>query len=304
MNHTPGIILTLIVLLHVATDVALPSIMGDKRTDSLLMIVTICMLLGVPLAQFSLIAIWTVFGAGSFAWRLPWAAMMTAGMWCALSLGNWLAWPTFFDVLQAQALVTFVVGGVLLTQVPLWQVRLVVGVRYYPPQASNTVADRQFRLKDLLLAMGVLSVLLGTARWVMPAEPWWQDLWSLSFLVLLAQVLGLNLLIALPVIGISAIASKSWQLMGVLIFIPYSIVATHVQGFVLNDGPMVFELQHVGLINVGQVLALGGTLALLRWQGFRWVTHKAWQEERRMSRATTGEQPSLVTETELPTAQE
>lgn len=285
MNRTLWIILAVMLAAHLLADFILPWSMSFGPD-----VVVVYALLGVVVAQVNLIALWTVFAPGSIGWRLPWAGLMAGGMWCALTIGNRLTWPGYFYAGESVQLAAILAGGWLLAQLPLWCARLFFKYRFFAPQAKDDRTEQQYHLRHLLLGMGLLSVLLGIGRLVMPPGEWWAGDWSFQVAVLLGTAVVVNLLVILPAIGISALSARTPVIVCTALLLLYSLVISVLECAFLNSllgpGGKWFA---VYLFNVGQMLSVGITLAILRWQGFRWLTQQQWQQEVRLRVELAGE---------------
>ena len=279
MNAKLGAILTVMILAHLGLDLLLPWTMtfGPRTT-------LVWPLLGICVAQVNLIALWAVFAPGGVVWRLPWAALLAAGMWYALVLGNRWSWRSF-QAGEAVVLCAFLLAGVLLAQLPLWIARNFLRYRFYPPGAKLTTAgaERQYNLRQLMISMALLSLILGVARWVLPEGNWWAGRFETEAIGVMGMVGLVNLAITLPATWFAFMPEPkrvAWALAGM---VPYSIVVTmlEVAALVVLMGRQGFPDNWLGLylFNAAQFAAVAVTLGILRWNGYRLITESAWQDE-------------------------
>jgi hypothetical protein len=123
--------------------------------------------LGVIVGQVGLLAAWAVLGP----WRLyaQWfvALLVELGLSLALVLGVGFVWPfksapAWRELLQGTLLIFAILVA---AQVPLWCIRLVRGWRLVPrgtDAARTAIESRQLQIRDILIAMTILALALGT----------------------------------------------------------------------------------------------------------------------------------------------
>jgi hypothetical protein len=280
MNRPTWLILTLLFCVHFTLNLLLPWAMsfGPK-------VLLVWPLIGVTISQVNLIAAWMVFAPGSIGRRWPWAMLMAGGMWYSLVIGNrWHShWMRAGDALQ---LGVILLVGLLIAQAPLWITRQLLAYRHYrlgPTQLRDATAV-QFHLRDLLIAMGLLSVLLGAARWILPPGNWWESRWDTELFVIMTTVTIANLIVTLPAMGILFLRRRKWVVGGIAALFPYCLVVSFVEFQALTamlGNPGEESAAGLFLLNTAQITSVIGTLALFRWQGFRWLTQSEWQAQQR-----------------------
>ncbi len=151
-------------ILAAVFNLAAPSMTGGPTRPN-----EIVMLLvgGVIAGQIGLLATWAVLGP----WRLyaQWfvALLLWLGLLLALVLGIAMVEPRPFGP-GGNELLKGILGysAVLVAaQVPLWSIRLLRGWRLVPrgaDAARTAIASRQLQIRDILIAMTILALALGT----------------------------------------------------------------------------------------------------------------------------------------------
>ncbi len=285
MNARIWTTIALLILAHLGLDIVLPWFMLGGPHDTL-----VWPLIGICVAQVNLIALWAALAPGGIAWRLPWATLLVSGMWYALVIGIRLIHGRYPRG-EAIMLGGILLVGLLLAQLPLWVAAKIWRHRFYPPRAEASLAGtaRQYNLRQLMIGMGLLSVILGVARWVLPPGDWWQVRFTVEMFIVLAIVSVVNLGVTLPAIWILSIRELRGIAISLCLLIPYCIFITMMELLVIGiamgrSGPSD-NWMGLFLFNAGQIFAVVATLGVLRWQGFRLLTESAWEDERQLAKA-------------------
>ena len=96
-------------------------------------------LLGICVAQVTLIAAWAVFAPGNIVVRLPWSLLLGMMMWYILAFGQRRAGYRSEDTLVLGIVLLL---GVTVLQVPLWIAKYVFGYRTLMPGEVPAPAAR------------------------------------------------------------------------------------------------------------------------------------------------------------------
>jgi hypothetical protein len=241
---------------------------GDQREFTVM---------GVCFGQINLIGLWGALAAGRVAGRLPWMALLATGMWFALALGNRVrgVWEAHndYDRGDALALGGLILLGVMATLVPLWLSRW--WFRWRLTASPSPIATvQQFNLRELLLATALACAALalvqailpsGTARPTLDAKVW----------IAAPIAMAANLLVTLPTIWM-AFARPALAALLLVVVLPLYVLLVSlseiaVVEFALGGGGGLRgdALWCLAVLNAGQCFVVVGTLAFLRWVGFR-----------------------------------
>lgn len=279
MTKAAWTLIALLLLGHLALDVAVPVAMhriGPFDNENAWVMY---LLLGLCVGQVNLIAIWAALAPGRLLLRVLWSIFLAGLMWYALVLGNRIAYEipyvgsgpfNWFRREVALHLGLLLLAGVLIAQVPLW-----VAARYRwrlrPPRLSKTPDDRQFNIAHLMVAMALVSVALGLGRFVLPEGQWRVAMMPGLFYVVMCVVAVVNLLVVVPAIwGAFARRSRIGPLIvGWLVFV---VVVTFAEIGVITliEGTSPPAIVWIGfpLFNLAQCACVFGTLLGLRLIGF------------------------------------
>lgn len=229
---------------------------------------TFLFLKGLAIGQANLIAFWAVFAPSSIVSRCFVALLLTELAW--LIGGSSLA-SHYFDTDYHLSIVAI---QILVSILPLAGIRYLKQLRYLPPQFRPEFSkEMQLSLRELMLSIAALGLLLALSRMLNPI--------TLNSMAL--QILGPALLVVdsttsmvsvLPCLWIAT--SRRFRPLTWLVALPLvSLPVALVQLAVLRLHPTIsFPLEFLRQIltlNLAQGLSVCATLAILRWQGFRWV---------------------------------
>jgi hypothetical protein len=240
------------------------------------------LLVGVVAGQFGLLATWAVLGP----WRLyaQWFVTLLVGLGLFLAFVAGIAsverhgFRSGNEFLQ-MILVLFAL--LVAAQVPLWCIRLLRGWRLVlrgTDAARTAFESRQLQIRDLLIAMTILAVFLGTVSLVAKRSDGRDGAGDLVEVLIGCGVAVVWSALVLPIclwacFGASAIGVRIVALTGYLI-----TVATIAMGVVLAvsggraaslEGLFFFLLLHVGLLaavlsGLGLARACGYVLVSVR----------------------------------------
>jgi hypothetical protein len=150
--------------------------MSEARpSDRIIMEIIGCFLAGIGAGQFGLLATWAVLGP----WGLyrQWFAALLMGLGLLLAFGFGISavekhasLPSLKEFLQ----MTLAISAVAVAaQAPLWLIRLFRGWRLVlrgADTARTAMESRQLQIRDILIAMTILALALGTMKLVVPNE--------------------------------------------------------------------------------------------------------------------------------------
>jgi hypothetical protein len=224
-------------------------------------------LIGTMFGQATLAAAWTALGPLPLLWRLP----LSLGWIAALAIAFINLVGRGGPSMQVALVIAACLGAQwLLVQVPLWGLAVGYGVwlRHWsdPPQ---TVQDRQFGIRQVMILTGIVALVLGVCRWIVGETAMyfqstdWQVVIIFIFLTFAGIVMTLPLLIAglLPRYSLVAVAvALFWIAVGTWIELPLVMVLPTRGG-----GP---NFWHLALINAFQAAWVLGIVALVRWCGY------------------------------------
>lgn len=222
MSAVPSIVrrrAILVIAGYLAFDFLLPIVLWAAEPRSAGAAWLVAGVAGVFVSQLDLIAIWGIWGPGHFLRRLWWI-FLAAAAWLATVLGIRL--PNSYMPLEFFVqLGMMIFAGTLLLQFPLWLARRLNGRRLIDDNRSPSAPENtaQFRLKDIMLLMVLLSVALALGRLVLPRQPHeladraasrsLMAMMVLSSLIPVVMLAFINGLVALPWAWI-AFAEKKW----------------------------------------------------------------------------------------------
>jgi hypothetical protein len=158
-------------------------------------------LIGTMFGQATLAAAWTALGPMRLLWRLP----LSFGWIAALSIAFIInVVGSNGPNMQAALVISACLGAQwLLVQIPLWGLAVGYGVwlRHWsdPPQ---TVQDRQFGIRQVMILTGIVALVLGVCRWIVGGaatqfrDPDWNGIVIFIFLAAAGVIMSLPLLIA------------------------------------------------------------------------------------------------------------
>jgi len=161
---------------------------GVGPSDRMILETIAFALAGVGAGQFGLLAVWAVLGPWPLfrQWFAVW--LVGLGLFAALVLGitavEHHGGPSGKEFLQ---IILALSAALVAVQLPLGLMRLVRGWRLVPrgtDAAATAIKSRQLQIRDILIAMTVLAVALGSAKSAFAengGRPW--AYYMLSFLV-------------------------------------------------------------------------------------------------------------------------
>ncbi len=147
-------------------------------------------LVGVCIAQVTLIGVWAAWGPGSLLVRLPRSLLLVVWMWYALLLGNHIGFAVVNDPLladvhmerldQREALTMGMMLGIAIgaLQIPLWIARWLFGWKLAWAGDSSESYRHQFQLWHVLIGTVILAVLLAVGRQLVPREGGYGLIWE------------------------------------------------------------------------------------------------------------------------------
>ena len=227
------------------------------------------LILGTLFAQISLTAAWCALGPGSFFLRVP-LSLMAASL-TGLAMAAFTFKSSGGNEFWLFAALTL--AGWLLLQPPLWLVSCVLkfSVRLPDQQSSGRVAPAQFTLAQMLLwTLGVALVLAIGRMALRDFQIRDSHIWRGEDLAILFVLLGLNFLLAMPVI--LAVLRFTTSVLVLLLVVGWSLMLGVVEciclmvigGNIPGDAVVL-----ILLMNLIHGFLLGGTLFALTAVGYR-----------------------------------
>lgn len=260
---------------------------------------------GILIGQLNLLAVWSAFSKGALVTRIPACILIVVMMWSSVCIGDHLSglfsesrnWQTSAS---STLLLLSLMGGSLVTQLPLWVASRVSGWRL----VSGTYHERSrsYGVKDLLAAMMLLAFAIvlfqGTQTlcgFVISGETITADNdWVILGLFAAASLV--NLVLVSPCFWFAFRWDFSLMLMlGLIAGVVILSILELSTILVLAPAPMgrqdmIEWLQIYGLFvfaNLFQVIVVLGVLRILRNQaGFRLLSRSEVAEEIRQSNAS------------------
>ena len=225
-------------------------------------------LIGTMFGQATLAAAWTALGPMPLLWRLP-LSLAWIGALCVAFIINVVA--SSGPDMQVALIIAACLGAQwLLVQIPLWGLAVGYGVwlRHWsdPPQ---TVQDRQFGIRQVMILTGIVALVLGVCRWIAGETAVyfqntdWQGIIIFIFLTAAGIVMSLPLLIAglLPRRWLVAVmVALFWIVVGTWIELPLVMILPNRGG-----GP---DFWHLAFINGFQAAWVLAVVAIVRWCGY------------------------------------
>lgn len=229
---------------------------------------------GIGIAQINLIAVWGAMSAGPVVRRLPWAVLLTTGMWYAIVLSNRLVGHSWQRMQRHDALLLgFVLGGaVLVAMIPLWIARRWQAWRL-TLEGGSVEDNNRFNIREVLIGTTLMCVALALVQAVLPAGDTELTIDNELQLLLPLAVVA-NFITALPTVWLS-FARPGLTTSLLLFAVPiYSGLVAIPEMIVIHIGmgeqhPDLWS--YLWILNCTQFWVLGGTLVLLRCQGFHLV---------------------------------
>jgi hypothetical protein len=232
---------------------------------------------GVIVGQVNLIATWGALGPGNVVVRLPWSILLGAFSWYSIVLGI-QAWSTRGHINSGLVLLgPVILGGVVVAQIPLW-----IGAKSFRwrlinlKNAGGEPADGplQFNVRHMLVVMFLVALALGPARLVLPPEAFDGLRLEDEMVVILAALVGTNLVMTVPCIWGALIKTNpvpplAWPV--------YCAVVTAVEfgSLCMLLGPPSLDWSEALLVffllNLSQCATVYFALRLFRAVGFRLV---------------------------------
>ena len=225
-------------------------------------------LFGTLFGQATLAAAWTALGPMPLLWRLP----LSLGWIAALSIA-FMNNVLFNGGPSMQiALVIAACLGVqwLLVQLPLWALAAGYGVwlRHWtdPPQ---TVHDRQFGIRQVMILTGIVALVLGVCRWIVGETAGFFDDTDWRGIVVFIFLTAAGIVLPLPLL-ISGLLPRHWLVasmvalfgiaVGTWIELPLAMILPSRGG-----GP---DFWHLAFINGFQAAWVLAVVAIVRWCGY------------------------------------
>jgi hypothetical protein len=240
-----------------------PNPFVDERIVHLL----IGALLGTLFGRTTVVAAWTALGPGPVLLRIPLGLL-----WIATDIVT-VTLRLRADVYPPDAGFTLVLGACLFSQwlgvqVPLWILAIAYRLRLRRPNesfAGGLQEDRQFGIRQLIIATTIVAAMLGIGRLVVQntSGPSTDREWViLAFLGVAAVVASLPLVLAalLPRFALPAV-------LGVLMLIALATLweLPLLQQFPGGSGPELMDLVWINVFTSAWILAFA---VAIRWSGY------------------------------------
>jgi hypothetical protein len=159
-------------------------------------------LIGTMFGQTTLASAWTALGPLPLLWRLP----LSLGWVSALSIlfvVNTTIHGNGPDAQFGLILAICLAGQWLLVQCPLWVLVVLYGIRLrHVSDPPETIRDRQFGIRQVMILTAIVAVVLGACRWAAAASAQafsntdWNEVIILAFLAAAGIAMTLPLLVA------------------------------------------------------------------------------------------------------------
>jgi hypothetical protein len=224
-------------------------------------------LLGTLFGRTTVVAAWTALGPGPVLLRIPLGLL-----WIATDIVT-VTLRLRADVYPPDAGFTLVLGACLFSQwlgvqVPLWILAIAYRLRLRRPNesfAGGLQEDRQFGIRQLIIATTIVAAMLGIGRLVVQntSGPSTDREWViLAFLGVAAVVASLPLVLAalLPRFALPAV-------LGVLMLIALATLweLPLLQQFPGGSGPELMDLVWINVFTSAWILAFA---VAIRWSGY------------------------------------
>jgi hypothetical protein len=232
-------------------------------------------LIGVCIAQVTLVAAWAVFAPGNIVVRWPWALLLGLMSWYVLVFGQYES-DRYYDPANTIMLGLTLLVGVTVLQVPLWITKRVFRVHLLAPGDDPELVGRrplQFELKHLLIGTLIFAVALSPIRVLLPKQ---QTVGSFlpdrELLVILVAVIVVDLVATLPCFwGGFASSPGVWRL--AIGWAAYILVVTLMETAIFCNflrGGRWSEVFFVMFpVNVSQGAVVFAVMRIYRTLGFR-----------------------------------
>jgi hypothetical protein len=231
-------------------------------------------LLGICIAQVTLIAAWAVFAPGNIVVRLPWSLLLGLMMWYVLAISDQLRYVNASGIAQ---LGVSLLLGVSVLQVPLWIAKRAFRYRMLSPGEVVVPTSQekvQFELKHMLIGTFLFALGLAPLRVVLPAEAKVHIHWDRELPVLLGAAIIVNLIATLPCLWGGFVSNAKALVLGIC-WLLYCLAITGLEFGCLcavlgRPGPNPLEVFFVFcLMNASQGAVVFAVMRIYRALGYR-----------------------------------